>query len=152
MQRFNWDEDQHYILATRFSKHGSMSNLLGHASPPFSSHFLISPSVTGRPLLMMCNTGTLRPSLANLTTVWWSCPLQLFIGWWILPRWERFLCEWLVLKIVYMQMLPDLSLMACPAPHHQKAQIALFLTLLPCLDVVCLLSAFRFAISSLFNL
>lgn len=90
MQRFNWDDDQHYILATHFSKHGSMSNLLGHASPPFSSLFLISPSVTGRPLLMMCNTGTLRPSLANLTTVWWSCPLKLFIGWWILPRWERF--------------------------------------------------------------
>lgn len=74
------------ILVSR----GSKSNLLGHASPPFSSYFLICPSVTGRPLLMMCNSGTLQPSLANLTTVWWSCPLQRFIGWWILPRWERF--------------------------------------------------------------
>lgn len=53
--------------------HDSKSDLLGHASLPPPS--LICPSVPGRPLLMMCNAGTLWPSLANLTTVWWSCPL-----------------------------------------------------------------------------
>lgn len=82
--------------------HDSKSN------PPASPHFPVHPSVTGRPLLMMCNTGTLRPSLANLTTVWCSCPLQLLVDW-LFCQEGKVLCERLVFKVLDIQTLPGPS-------------------------------------------
>lgn len=106
------------FLPGTWGSHGSKSD------PPISPHFPAHPSVPGRPLLMVCDTGTSRPSLANLTTVWCSCPLQRLIDWLFCQEGKGFVWATCLQSTLYTDA--SWSFLGHPAPHNQAAWVFLF--------------------------